>query len=108
MQTYQTNFIQQGQQAYLISGTVDFLTVPGLMQQAMALLSKKNPSTPNTFTVDMSQVTVCNSAGLALMFELVSEARKNNIELQFENMPDSLQTIAKAYGIEKEIRDFNR
>ncbi|PCI06575.1 MAG: hypothetical protein COB77_06660 [Gammaproteobacteria bacterium] len=108
MQTDQAKFIQQSEQAYMISGKVDFSTVPDLMQQAKGLFAIKNQSNLVKCTVNLSQVSACNSAGLALMIELVREARRNNIELQFKNMPDSLQSIAKAYGVEEEIRDLNR
>ncbi len=54
----------------------------------------------------MSQVTDCNSAGLALMLEIVKHARAKKIELHFENLPDNLLIIAKAYDVESEIREL--
>lgn len=111
MQLSQAEITQQSQQNHLISGTVDFSTVPGLMQSAKGFLkSAENRVTGQAaaekISVDLSQITDCNSAGLALMLEMVKHARSNNIELHFENLPDTLLTIAKAYGVENEIRDI--
>ncbi len=74
---------------------------------------KKSVSVPSaaeknaaTITTDLSKITDCNSAGLALLLEMVKHARLNNIVLHFENLPDTLLTIAKANGVESERRDL--
>ena len=111
MQLGQAEITQQSKQKYLISGTVDFLTVPDLMQAAKGFLSSTGnavtaQATTESVSIDLSKITDCNSAGLALMLEMVKLARSNNIELHFENLPEALLTIAKAYGVENEIRDI--
>ena len=110
MQLNQAEIIQQNQQKYLISGAVDFSTVPGLMQQVSAFFkSYKKSATDDadaSITMDLSKITVCNSAGLALILEMVRQAHNHNIELHFENWPVTLLTIAKAYGVDDEIRDL--
>ena len=106
MQLTQAEITQQNKHKYLISGTVDFLTVPGLMQRTTDFFKSYKPSAAEKVVIDMSQITDCNSAGLALMLEIVKQARANNIKLHFENLPDTLLTIAKAYGVESEIRDI--
>lgn len=113
MSLSQAEFVQQNQQECSISGNVDFLTVPGLVRQSLSFFKEKfraNKSTehPAMITVDLSQITSSNSAGLALMLEMVRNAQQNNIELLFDNLPDTMQTIAKAYGVENEIRDICR
>ncbi len=106
MQLTQAEITQQNQQKYLISGAVDFLTVPDLMKRASVFFKGHKQSERANIEVDLSQVTTCNSAGLALMLEMAKHARLNNIELHFNNLPENLLTIAKAYGIESEVRDF--
>ena len=112
MQLNQAEIIQQSQQKYLISGAVDFSTLPGLMQCASDFFkSLKKSDAANTnmdtsITMDLSKITACNSAGLALILEMVEQARNHAIELHFENLPETLLIIAKAYGVEDEIRDF--
>ena len=112
VQLNQAEVIQQNQQNYLISGVVDFSTVPDLMQRISDLFKsyiKSAPASANVetgITVDLSKITVCNSAGLAMILEMVRLARNHNMELHFRNWPVALLTIAKAYGIDDEIRDF--
>ena len=106
MQLSQAEVTQQNKQKYLISGTVDFSTVPDLMLRVKGFFKDHNQSAPEKITIDLSQITVCNSAGLALMLEIAKDAHKNNIECHFENLPEALLTIAKAYGVESEIRDI--
>ena len=114
MQLNQAEIIQQNQQKYLVSGAVDFLTLPGLMQRATEFFKvfKKSASTNGnanadaSITMDLSKITVCNSAGLALILEMVKQAGHHNIDLHFENLPENLITIAKAYGVENEIRVY--
>lgn len=113
MQLNQAEITQKNQHKYLISGVVDFSTVPDLLRRATGFFkshkisvhvkpgSGESAGAKNaaTITVDMSQITSCNSAGLALMLEMTKQAGTNNIKLHFENLPESLLTIAKAYGI---------
>ena len=112
MQLNQAEIIQQNQQKYLISGAVDFSTVPDLMQRISALFKSYKKSATATanaeagITMDLSKITVSNSAGLALILEMVRQAHNHNIELHFENWPVTLLTIAKAYGVDDEIRDL--
>ncbi len=110
MQLNQAEIIQQNQQKYLISGAVDFSTVPDLMQQVSAFFKSYKKSAADdaaaSITMDLSKITVCNSAGLALILEMVRQAHNQNIELHFKNWPVTLLTIAKAYGVDDEIRDL--
>jgi phospholipid transport system transporter-binding protein len=108
LQLSQAEITQQNQNKYLISGDVDFLTVPGLMKQASGFFRSCGQSEQAKIEIDLSQITACNSAGLALMLEMAKDARLNNIELHFKNLPDALLTIAKAYGVDSEIRDISQ
>lgn len=109
MQLSQAEIKQLDQQKYNISGTVDFSTVPGLIQRVIDLFKpyKKSAATQSKshkLTFDLAPVTDCDSAGLAMMLEIFKQAHLRNIHVHFENMPATLLTIAKAYGIESEIR----
>ena len=111
MQLSQAEITQQNQQKYLISGVVDFSTVPDLMQQSsvfFAAVKASDGNSPNSrqVTIDLSQVEECNSAALALMLEIVKNAQQKKLEVHFENLPATLLTRAKAYGVENEIRDI--
>ena len=111
MQLSQADIIQHSQQKYSISGTVDFSTVTDLLSRAKVFFkslanSVAEQTSAEKISMDLSKIKNCNSAGLALMLEMVKNARLNNIELHFENLPDTLLSIAKAYGVEDEIRNI--
>lgn len=108
MQSSQAEISQQNPQQYLISGTVDFSTVPDLLRQSLVFFTAAKAAEKMQVSIDLSQVDGCNSAALALMLEMVKKAQQKNIEAQFENPPATLLTIAKAYGVENEIRELCR
>mgnify|MGYP001828988576 FL=1 len=109
-----SDIVQQDHHRYQVTGTLDFSTVPALMRRAVSILKghintgHKNTGAGKASAVefDPDQVADCNSAALALMLEMARDARSKNIELHFDNLPASLLTIAKAYGVESEIRDI--
>ncbi len=105
MNSSQADIIQQNQQQYVISGAVDFNTAPDLMQRALSFFKANTGN--DKVKVDLSKITKCNSAGLALMFEMAKHAKTKNIELHFENLPETLLTIAKAYGVEAEVESIS-
>ena len=104
----QAEITQQSQSQYTISGAVNFTTVPDLMRGALSFFKKDKASqAQGSVKIDLSKVTNCNSAGLALMFEMAKSAQEKNIELCFENLPGTLLTIAKAYGVEAEVKNIS-
>ena len=109
MQLSQAEITQQNQQKYLISGVVDFSTVPDLIKKVSVYLQAyKQSEQAAKIEIDLSKITSCNSAALALMLEMVRQACLKNITLLFKNLPEALLTIAKAYGVESEIRDISQ
>ena len=104
MQSNQAAITQQSQQKYLVSGVVNFATVPDLMNQLNAIFPTVSAAENASFIIDFSQITECNSAALALILESVEKARLKKLELRFENLPTTLLSIAKAYGVEEEIK----
>lgn len=104
-----SEIVQQDNHRYQITGTIDFATAPALIKRVLQIFrTHRNNGTGKASDVvfDLSQVADCNSAGLALMLEMSKDAQSNNIQLHFDNLPASLLTIAKAYGVESEIRDI--
>ena len=107
MQLSQAEITQQDQHKYFISGVVDFSTVPDLLRRTSAFFVADNSSSSSRqVTIDLSQVKESNSAALALMLEIVKSARQKKLDVQFENLPQTILIIAKAYGLENEIRDL--
>lgn len=107
MQSSQAEITQQSQQKYLVSGAVNFSTVPDLMNQVNAIFPKLSAAESSSLVIDFSQITECNSAALAWMLESVEKARLKNIELKFDNLPTALLSMAKAYGVVEEINGLS-
>jgi phospholipid transport system transporter-binding protein len=52
-------------------------------------------------TVDLGEVTDLDSALLALVLAWLRDARAAQRELAFANVPESLQTLSRLYGVEE-------
>jgi len=85
---------------FLVSGTLDFATVPDLMKQAKRLFA-----TVDSLVVDFSSVENCNSAGLAVILEMAKEMQQQNKTICFHSLPEQIHTFARAYSVEKELSE---
>jgi phospholipid transport system transporter-binding protein len=52
-------------------------------------------------SVDLGEVTDMDSALVAMLLAWLRDARSHQRELTFANPPESLQTIARLYGVDK-------
>ena len=52
-------------------------------------------------SVDLGEVTEMDSALLAMLLAWVRDARRHKRELTIANPPESLQTIARLYGVDQ-------
>lgn len=69
-----------------------------MTQQGIALFKK------NRLPIfDLSKITDVDSAAISMLLEWLREARRIDIHLQFANIPDSLASLIKLYGIAKLI-----
>ena len=55
-------------------------------------------------TVDFAEVSELDSALLAVALAWLREARAAKRELAFANLPESLQTLSRLYGVEDFLR----
>lgn len=105
---------QEGESAaFHLSGAIDFLTAPEQLRQVSSYISTFSGSGASAegnrgIAIDMSEVTVCNSAALALVLEIAKDAGNKNLKIHFNHMPETLLTIAKAYGAESEFREITQ
>ena len=81
---------------FLVSGIMDFETIPDLLKQSQALFN-----TNGDITVDFRQVEHSNSAGLALIIEWIRLAQTKKLSFHLVNLPSQLQEIARISGIEE-------
>lgn len=84
-----------------ISGVLNFETVPALIKQYELLLKNSH-----TLSIDLGGVTDSNSAGLALLLEIVRTTKLHNKSINFKNLPAQISIVASAYGIDDELGSF--
>ncbi|MDH5611091.1 MAG: STAS domain-containing protein [Gammaproteobacteria bacterium] len=84
-----------------ISGVLNFETVPTLMKQAEQLFKNQDK-----ISVDLINVTDSNSAGLALLLEMVRTTKLQSKSINFKNLPEQICIVANAYGIDCEREAF--
>ena len=77
-----------------LSGPVTLTNVGRMLEEGRQHLEE------GVRTVDLGEVTELDSAALALLLTWLREAKAKNRELAFANLPDSLQTIARLYGVD--------
>ena len=78
----------------VISGPVTLANVGGIMEEGRRHLEE------GVKTVDVGEVSELDSSLLAMLLAWLREARARERELEFANLPESLRTLAKLYGVE--------
>lgn len=76
-----------------ITGGLTMTTVPALYAQGLSYLQKHN------LVVDFAGVEAVDSSAVSLLFGWLRFAQQNNRDLQVENLPSSLQSLAGLYGV---------
>ena len=88
--------VRVGEAGWLLSGELDFETVPALLQhRGVQMEAGKN------LTIDLAEVTRVDSAGLALMIEWLRESERKNLDMTFTNVPEQLLSIARVCGLDE-------
>lgn len=81
----------------LVSGPVTLANVGAILEEGRRHLEE------GVRTVDLGEVTEMDSSLLAAMLAWMRDARSRSRELAFTNLPESLQTIARLYGVDSLI-----
>ena len=85
------------EEIHQITSHLTISTVATLAKQLNKLILK----TPKRLIFDLSGVDKVDSAGLALLIELLHLAKINQKELQFTNLPQQLFALAKFTGVDQ-------
>ncbi|MDO8706845.1 MAG: STAS domain-containing protein [Sulfuricaulis sp.] len=80
-----------------VSGQMTFQTVPRFLAHTDKLLQ----NSASTVTIDMHDVTLADSAGLALMIEWLQLARAAKHEIVFTNIPEQMRDLIRVNGLQK-------
>jgi len=86
--------IRREGRSIVVSGPVTLANVAGLLEEGRRHLEE------GVRIVNLGEVGEMDSSLLALMLAWVRDARARGGELSFANLPESLQTIARLYGVE--------
>lgn len=88
----------QGEGRFTLTGDLNFHTVPRVWQQGKDVFNGYQ-----SVEVDLSGVSHCNSAGLALLIEWLRVARTNNQSVVFRQLPTQMRDIARVCGVENNL-----
>lgn len=81
---------------YAIEGELNNQTVPEISKHLMRLISSV---TGESITLDLALVSRSDSAGVALLVEVMQLAKSANLTLVFINLPQQMQDIAGLSGL---------
>lgn len=79
----------------VVSGPVTLANVAALLDEGRRHLAD------GVQTVDLGEVSEMDSALLALLLAWLREARQHERALAFANLPESVRTIARLYGVDR-------
>ncbi len=77
----------------IVSGALTLASVTAVLREGSAVIGQ------GVRTVDLGEVGELDSSALALLLAWMREAKQQNRELQFANLPQGLTTIARLYGV---------
>ncbi len=99
--------LQQGK-CFLVTGQLDFTSVPVLMLSAAKLLAERQSTHDSDgIEVDLSSVSDSNSAGIAFLLELNRLSRSLNKSFRIINMPSQMQVIARVHGVDELLQELS-
>ena len=84
------------QGTFAIEGELNMQTVPSISEQLSGVISDV---TEKTITFDLSSVSRSDSAGVALLVEIMQLAKVADLILSFSNLPQQMQDIARVSGL---------
>ena len=78
----------------VVSGPVTLSNVGAIVEEGRRHLEE------GVRTVDLGDVTELDSSLIAAMLAWLRDAKARGRELAFENLPDSVRTLARLYGVD--------
>ncbi len=78
----------------VVGGPVTLANVASVLEEGRRHLEE------GVRTVDLSEVTDLDSSLLAALLAWMRDAKAKDAEIAFTNLPESLRTIAKLYGVD--------
>lgn len=85
-----------GDGGFLLSGDLNFHSVSSLAAGTQEIFSGEN-----NIDIDLENVSRSDSAGVALLIEWQREAKRNNQQISFRNIPSNMLAIAHLSGVDE-------
>ena len=82
--------------SYAIEGELNNQTVPDISKQLLTLIPAVEGK---NITLDLALVSRSDSAGVALLVEVMQLAKSANLTLLFSNLPQQMKDIASISGL---------
>ena len=103
--TSQAEISLQNDECLLVTGPLDFVSVPVLLSNVKKLLkqSLNHAHTQEYIEIDLAKVTHSNSAGIAFLLELNRLCHVANRRLRIKNMSEQMQIIARVHGVDEPL-----
>ena len=95
----QTNIKETGDGQFAVEGELSKFTVPSILRSSNNMIQ----SATQNLVIDLQEVTHTDSAGLALLLEWMTLAKKSELQIHFRNLPAQLWEIAKVSDLEEII-----
>ena len=92
----QAKIITNENSNYAIEGELNNQTVPEVAQQLVALITSNSSE---NMTFDLSSVSRSDSAGVALLIDVMQQAKQADLTLLFSNLPQQMKDIAGLSGL---------
>ena len=96
-------FTDLGDGRFKLEGRMSFNTAGEILRESEALFEQHT-----LLTVDLSDVTHTDSAGLALLLEWITWANHTVREIRFEGMPEKIDAIAKTTEVDNLLKRGER
>lgn len=87
--------IDEGEGRFTLQGALSFATANDILRKSETLFGRHA-----SLEIDLAGVGKADSAGLALLIEWKSQAARRQADIQFRNLPDSLEAIARTSEVE--------
>lgn len=91
-----TKITRNGKHSWLVEGHLTFDTV----SKALLAFPEINAPVSVSVTLDLSGVTLGDSAGLSLLVEWIVLANKKGVEIRYVNMPQQLSHLAQVLELD--------
>ncbi len=92
----EAHFVDNGNGSWLLEGELGVTSVPGLLEQIAVAMNGRGD-----IEIDLKGVTRADSAGLALLVELLRESSRKDRRIAFSHVPAQLLSIARVCGLEE-------